>query len=63
MTGNEVLIASQHGRDYWLYVVDGVTTVLASSRHLSGPRPDLRRPVERKCHRARPGSASKLRAR
>ena len=22
MTGNEVLIASQHGRDYWLYVVD-----------------------------------------
>ena len=22
MTGNEVLIATQHGRDYWLYVVD-----------------------------------------
>jgi hypothetical protein len=22
MTGNEVLIASQHGQDYWLYVVD-----------------------------------------
>lgn len=22
MTGNEILIATQHGRDYWLYVVD-----------------------------------------
>jgi superfamily II DNA or RNA helicase len=22
MTGNEVLIATQHGRDYWLYVID-----------------------------------------
>ena len=22
LTGNEVLIATQHGRDYWLYVVD-----------------------------------------
>lgn len=23
LTGNEVLIATQHGKDYWLYVVDG----------------------------------------
>jgi superfamily II DNA or RNA helicase len=26
MTGNEVLIATQHGRDYWLYVVDHCAT-------------------------------------
>jgi hypothetical protein len=25
MTGNEVLIATQHGKDYWLYVIDQCT--------------------------------------
>ncbi|MGH2596029.1 MAG: hypothetical protein ACRDH7_08710, partial [Actinomycetota bacterium] len=37
MTGNELLIASQHRREYWLYVVDGCSDMKGA---LFGAYPD-----------------------
>lgn len=54
MTGNEVLIATQLRREYWLYVIDNCADGRQPVRHLPRPGARLRRPHPRQGPRASP---------